>query len=468
MTGWTHLLYVDPTDNLSRGQSTCRDAFASRPMASDCAGCWRAVDKVEAAVPPQLESAEPDTPGGNENSQRLRIVFLTNQWQRGHPSSCGPYSAGGAEQVLFDLATNLDRARISAAVCTVFGEGSSEYCQRAREAGLTVLAFPMGNRPGFRMMVQTAHLARYLRRSRVDIAHCSGDRGIGVLAAAIARVPVIIETVHDALPPPSALDSIMRWLSGRLLLTHTVAVSGYVARDCVARRFRAQKDVSAIRNGVTLGSSNIDEQARRAVRQAVSVPDDAPLIVTAARLIDAKGVDILVRSVPAVVEAAPATHVMVLGDGPRRAQLENLSASLGVSNRVHFVGQVSETRRYLEAADAFCMPSRSEGLGIAALEAMEVGLPVVAARVGGTPEVVEHGTTGLLVVPRLSSKLGLEIRSLDLAQSLVAVLQDPQKAREMGRAGRERVAESFSLEQFVEQYERLYFYLVNEHRRKSA
>lgn len=161
------------------------------------------------------------------------------------------------------------------------------------------------------------------------------------------------------------------------------------------------------------------------------------VLLTIARLVARKGIDSVLRALPAVRRAVPNVAYVVAGDGPERARLEALAREGGVAEDVHFVGALADAELPLwySLADVFVMPSRSEppdveGFGIVFLEASACERPVVAARDGGVPDAVADGVSGLLVTPG---------NGAELAQKLSALLGDPLRAAELGRRGRERV-----------------------------
>lgn len=173
-----------------------------------------------------------------------------------------------------------------------------------------------------------------------------------------------------------------------------------------------------------------------ALRARLGLTDRAVLL-TIARLVERKGIDSVLRALPAVRRAVPNLAYVVCGDGPERSRLEGLARELGVLDAVHFVGSVpdDELTRWYCLGDVFVMPSRSEppdveGFGIVFLEAGACERPVVAARAGGVPDAVADGVSGLLVTPGDGD---------ELAQKLTALLGDPARAAELGRRGRERV-----------------------------
>jgi phosphatidylinositol alpha-1,6-mannosyltransferase len=167
-----------------------------------------------------------------------------------------------------------------------------------------------------------------------------------------------------------------------------------------------------------------------------------PLLLTVSRLATAdryKGIDTVIRALPAVAARVPAVQWVVAGDGDDRPRLEALAREAGVAGRAHFLGRVSEAvlAECYRRADVFVMPSQAEGFGIVFLEAMQQGVPVVAADSGGTPEVVADGETGLLVPYGDHAAL---------ADRLVRLLEDAPLRAAMGEAGRRRVTENFTFE----------------------
>jgi glycosyltransferase involved in cell wall biosynthesis len=160
-----------------------------------------------------------------------------------------------------------------------------------------------------------------------------------------------------------------------------------------------------------------------------------------------KGVDTLLRAVQGVARACPDVRLEIAGDGEARPTLEALAHELGLTDRVTFLGPVRDVPAVLGRAAALVLPSLSEGISLTLLEAMARGLPVVATTVGGNPEVVEHGATGLLVPPADPDAL---------AAALLKVCTATDASRQMGRAGRDRVEQAFCVRRMVTEYEALY------------
>jgi glycosyltransferase involved in cell wall biosynthesis len=230
-------------------------------------------------------------------------------------------------------------------------------------------------------------------------------------------------------PLLAGLDSATARLCARL-----VAVSEDTKR-AYERQGYPRGRIEVVYNGVEPGGSVRD------VRSELGVPDGRPLVGEVGRLCDVKGQ----RELIAALAQLPNVHAVLLGadverGGAFQAELERDAERLGVRDRVVFAGHREDAAGLLGGLDVLALPSWTEGLPLVVLEAMARGRAVVATPVGGTPEVVEDGETGLLVPPRDPDALASAIRRL---------LDDPGLRERMGEAGRQRVAERFSADQMI-------------------
>jgi glycosyltransferase involved in cell wall biosynthesis len=166
-----------------------------------------------------------------------------------------------------------------------------------------------------------------------------------------------------------------------------------------------------------------------------------------AALVRRKGIDVLLQALAVLGEQGIRPHLLIAGDGPERPSLEAQAQTTGLSGQVRFLGRRTDAADLLAACDVFVLPSRREGLGVAALEAMAAGRPVVASAVGGLREVVVDGRTGLLVRPD---------DAVALAEAIAHLLRDEQLRWRLGSCGPQRVGEGFLAEQMVSSYVQLY------------
>ena len=177
----------------------------------------------------------------------------------------------------------------------------------------------------------------------------------------------------------------------------------------------------------------------------------APLIGFVGRLTGQKGVDVLLNAFAIVHRALPTARLLLIGDGPQRAALAALAGGLQISAAVHFAGWREDARAQMAALNVLAIASRWEGFGLVTLEAMQAGVAVVASRVSALPEIVLDGETGLLVPAANAAKL---------AAALLALLQDPQRAMQLGENGRLRAAQLFTVKQMAVQHAALYLSLA--------
>jgi glycosyltransferase involved in cell wall biosynthesis len=181
--------------------------------------------------------------------------------------------------------------------------------------------------------------------------------------------------------------------------------------------------------------------------ETVGAEAAAPAIASVGRLSPEKGQATLLRAMPALLGVSPDARVLLCGEGPEQDALRKLASELGISDRVEFLGFVPDVRPVLAAANVFVMPSLTEGLGVAALEAMAMAKPVVASAVGGLPESIADGESGLLV-PAGDPEA--------LSAAVLALLRNPGRARMMGAAGRDRALEHYDRPVVVAQVMKLY------------
>jgi glycosyltransferase involved in cell wall biosynthesis len=236
-----------------------------------------------------------------------------------------------------------------------------------------------------------------------------------------------------------------------MLLEHILRSASWVAACSQATLEHARRTVPdcALTSSVIYNGLEMPELPRMAL------PLDPPRILYLGRLADEKGADLAVAAMASLTQLFPSARLVIAGDGPSRRSLELLAAELGVDHAVHFVGWVapSAVPSLMNMATLLGMPSRTEGFGLVALESALMSRPLVATQVGGLPEIVAHGETGLLVEPEDSH---------GLAEAVIALLQHPDQATYMGQQARRRVQQLLGLERCVDAYDALCRRLVVE------
>jgi polysaccharide biosynthesis protein PslH len=337
---------------------------------------------------------------------------------------------GGQEKLLVEFARHADRDRVDLHFVSLGDRGALADDIEALGWPVTALGIPGGLKPSL-----FVRLVALFRRQRPSVVHTHDQRALFYAgpAARLSGVPTVVHTRHGrdvhATPRQTAT---FRQLSK--LVDRFVCVSSEVA-NLSREQGIAGSRLCTILNGIDLD------------RFRSGRPDPAGPVVTVARLSPEKDVANLVHATALAAGRAPQLSVAIAGDGACRQDLERLATELGVSDRVTFLGQVSDVPALFARASMFVLPSRSEGIPLTALEAMACGVPVVATRVGGLPEVVDDAVTGLLVPPADPAAL---------AEAMVLLWNDPARGDRMAAAARRRAEERFDIRRMVREYEDLY------------
>jgi glycosyltransferase involved in cell wall biosynthesis len=214
--------------------------------------------------------------------------------------------------------------------------------------------------------------------------------------------------------------------------------------------------VIVIYNGLnTHGFSAFPPGAHEQVRGELGIPLDAFAVGSVGRLHPQKGYDLLLQAVGFLHTRIPTLRVLIVGEGEARPALEQQRRELGLEEVVIFAGERRDIPAMLSALDGFVSASRWEGLSNAVLEAAAAGLPVIATRVGGTPEIVLDGETGLLVEPEDAQ---------GLATAILQLYENPELRRRLGQAGQQRVEAAFTLRTTIQKTGQLYTRLLAKRR----
>jgi glycosyltransferase involved in cell wall biosynthesis len=338
---------------------------------------------------------------------------------------------GGQERLLIEFARHCDRTRFELTFISMTGRG--RLGQALEELGWPVLA--LESPPGFRPRI-VLRLARLFREHGFDVVHTHDDKPLlyGAPAAKLARVRRLIHTHHHGhLPYMTARQRrLVAWV-GRLPDVF-VCVSKNSALHLEETGIPASR-LTTIWNGIDLE------------RYPYQGPQAGGPAVTVARLSAEKDIANLLQAAALVVKEIPDFRLEVAGDGPLRDDLQQLSAALHLEQHVRFLGEVGDIPTLLGRARLFVLPSQTEGISLTILEAMARGLPVVTTAVGGNPEVVVDGRTGILVPAK---------NPVDLAGAICRLWNNPVEGRLMGQAGRQRAQEHFDIRKMIAEYEHLY------------
>ena len=356
---------------------------------------------------------------------------------------------GGGPKQVFDLVTRLPRAELTPLIAA---PRDGAYFERFREAGVDTRELSL-NRLRPSTLVRVIQL---IRRERADIVHSHG-KGAGLygrLAAAWTGIPAI-HTFHGIHYGRYAqgVDALYLGLE-RALSRFTrviINVSESQAREGAALRlFRPGQGVVIV-NGVDI--DEIDRLAARSpvTRASLGLGPEHLVLGCVTRFDQVKGTASLLDAVRRLALRLPSVHLVLVGGGAEERGLRSLAAAAGVAGHVTFLNFLPRAPRALPLFDLYVSASHREGLPLAVLEAMAAGLPVVATRVAGHVDAVEHGITGLLAEPD---------NVADLSAHVLDLLADSGRRQRMGAAGRERIERQFSAERMVAQTAAVYLLTV--------
>ncbi len=396
------------------------------------------------AVPPSMPGpvqADEATPG-----ERIRLLkFLTL------------FGIGGTEKQVVNLTKRFDRGvfELSFGCLSRWGELIGEV---EREQGIPVAEYPLKSFYELNAFRQQYRFARALRRDRIQIMHSYNFYGnvFSVPAAKLAGVPCIIASVRDlgVYLRPAQLRA-QRWICK---LADSIVVNASAIREwLVADGYPASK-ITVIRNGVDVHRYGPRGDGAR-LRQEFSLPPKAPLVVMLSRLNPKKGIECFIEAAARVHARQPEACFLAVGEAYRRdeggfktdpvyrGKLEARVAQLGLKDHFRFTGMREDVPEILAAAAVSVLPSYSEGVSNTLLESMSAGVPVVATRVGGTPEVIRDGQHGLLVEAGDAPAV---------ANAICRVLEDEVLAARLGTEARQRMEQEFAFEVVVRRTQDLY------------
>lgn len=351
---------------------------------------------------------------------------------------------GGAENLL--LATAEERPRQhdvqysfayfltwkDALAAPIRETGAAVRCLRARSAGGIIGRIPA--------------LAAHLRQRRIDLVHCHLPlAGVaGRLAGALARVPVVY-TEHNLMERYHGLTrraNLWTWGLQRAVVAVSAEVAGSIVRHAGDR-----VPVRVVRNGIPVERMLRDEEGARRLRMRLGISPEAPVVGQIAVFRRQKRLDLWLRAAALIRELRPEARFLLVGDGPLRRDVENLARELELADALFLPGLQEDVKPFLSAMDLLMFSSDFEGLPLVLLEAMALALPVVATEVGGIPEAVVPGGTGLLVAPGDPAALAAAAHEL---------LVDGARRSTMGAAARERAGDLFGTDRMLDELEGLY------------
>lgn len=379
--------------------------------------------------------------GKQPGQPRLRVLHVIDRM-----------GMGGTEVGILKVIQGLGSACFEHRICTI--RGCDETFSRAQ--GFDGQIYVAGRlNAGFQFLL--ARLAKIMREFRPDIVHSRNWGAIEAMPAAqMSGVPVAIHSEHGyevdmlgGLPLRRRILRRVAYAGAEAIFTVSEELRAYHARQAWLPKQR----IRVLPNGVDTSRFMQRPGESQETRQRLGLGDESLVIGAVGRLVSIKDHSTLLKAAEILLERGIPVRVLLVGSGPELAKLQKLvAASPRLSRRVFFAGAASDVAPLLNAMDIFVLPSLSEGMSNTLLEAMASGLPVVATRVGGNPELVREEHSGRLFEP--GDVTGL-------AAILEHLARDSDLRQELGHAARQRAVEHFSLEGMIERYRNLYLELAS-------
>jgi len=353
---------------------------------------------------------------------------------------------GGTESGILKVIAGLREEEFIHAICTARGHSSQFATQRAFSGRIYD-----ANGTGTQSKFMVARFARVMREYRPHIVHSRNWGAIeAVFAARLTGVPVAIHSEHGY-----ELDI----LKGLPLRRRLLRRAAYATADAVFAVSADLRDyhacqawvsparISVFVNGVDSKRFAPRLEKRLACRAGLGLPENSLLVGTVGRLVPIKDQALLLRGAKILLDRGFDLSVALAGDGSELERLRSLAASLSISSRVYFLGASRKVEDFLNALDVFVLPSVSEGMSNTVLEAMSSGLPVVATRVGGNPELIEDKVSGLL----------FEVGNVEeLVERLTNLTRNAELRHSLGASARARILAQYRLDGMIDRYRDLY------------
>jgi len=358
---------------------------------------------------------------------------------------------GGAEQVVINLARGMDKEKFKVMVCCLNDKGV--FAEELEKEGIEVIAL---NKKGKFDVSVVFKLVNIMRKYKVDIVHTHlwGANLWGRLAAKLAGIKVIAATEHnvDVWKPwyYFEIDRLLQHLTDKIIVVSEKVKEFYVKRGI------SEDKIEVVYNGISLSSPSLPSYhlpggTEENVKVEFGIRPEDKVLAVIGRLVEQKGHRYLFEALH-LLDGRYKLKVLVVGDGPQREQLVSMARQLGMEDKVVFTGLRKDVNDILPAVDMLVMPSLREGLPMVLLEAMAAGVPVVATKVGGVPEIIEDGKNGLIVEPA----------NVDMLKTAISEILDNDLLRKKIIDNGWKEVERFSLTNMLNDTQRVYEKILKE------
>jgi len=371
----------------------------------------------------------------NTSSKPIKILYVHHTFRNQSYNS-----------LLRNIANRLDKERYSLfAVCLREG-GPFEYL--LGNAGLHVTNLGLKSLLDPRIIPR---LTRFIQQNQFDIVQTAVFPAdvYGRISARLAKVPVILSVMHRTDDHKQEATYRALFFADTLtmrLTTKIIAVSQAVKNYIISLHKVNSQKIEVIHNGIDTHQYNC-MVAKDRFKMLLNLKPDTPTVGFIGRIVNVKGLQYFLKAAARIIAAGKTAQFLVVGDGPLKNHFMDEARRLGLDPYVSFLGFREDIPKIMSALDVLVVPSIKEGLPLIVLEAMAAGKPIVATTVGGIPEAITHGETGILVPPREPTRI---------ADAVMDLLNDPVKCERMGEKGKKRAREHFDIARMVADYDHLY------------
>jgi glycosyltransferase involved in cell wall biosynthesis len=354
---------------------------------------------------------------------------------------------GGLETVLSTIVLNLDKKKYNTSVWCLKEGGFLADKLLKRGVEVKVLNLPSSKNPA-----GIYKLYRLLKRHKFDLIHTHAYSAgtIGRISAFLAGVPVIISHNHSVYGYYNKYYHFVEWLLS-YITDRIICVSEEVKRFTNNTQGINLKKLLIIYNGIE-NICAVTESRSSSLKKEFGIPINHSVVGTISHMEEHKGIKYLIKSASLLLQTRNDIRFLIIGEGSLKGVLKKLCVNLKIEKKVIFAGERIDILELLSIIDIFVLPSLREGLGLAILEAMGCGKPVIATNVGGIPEVIKNRENGILVSPKNPEALYRAMNEL---------LDDGEKREKMGRIGKRVCDERFRANTMVEKIEDLYDFFIN-------
>lgn len=362
---------------------------------------------------------------------------------------------GGAERLMIPILSNIDKQRFNTRVCVLQEKDGNPVANELRDMGVTVDTLLVRR---LRDLTAIPRIMKYLHEVKANLLHAQLEFAtiLGGIASQRLNIPATV-TLHTIPENEKGLKANIHLTLENFILRNfidcVISVSEETQRFYLRAAKLSKKKSCVIYNGIDVHKYSAVFPKRSQVLSQFDIPSHAVVLTTVAVLRQPKGIQYMIRAMPALISVNPQIYYLIVGGGEYFEALRHEVKKLGVEKNVKFAGARKDIPSILSVSDLFILPTLAEALPTVLAEAMAAGLPVLASRVGGVPEMIQDGVNGKLVEP--ANPEILEAACLEM-------LQDKQLLHQMGKAGKQIAQEKFDIKLQTQRLQNLYIQLISQ------